>query len=88
VHSTATHVSTAQLTLDAAQRLDNAIINTVFRITDSVRLLPPEGSEMMQQNLNRLFLSVRLGGGGMMCSAHIARSAYTGSLHAPVFYHW
>jgi hypothetical protein len=68
------------MTLDAAQRLDNAIINTVFRITDSVRLLPPEGSEMMQQNLNRLFLSVRLGGGGMTCSAHIARSAYTGSL--------
>ena len=88
VHSTATHVSTAQLTLDAAQRLDKAIINTVLRMTDSVQLLPPEGSEMMQQNLNRLFLSVRLGGGGMMFSAHIARSAYTGSLHAPVFYHW
>jgi len=67
------------MTLDAAQRLDN-IISTVFCITDSVRLLPPEGSEMMQQNLNSLFLSVRLGGGGgMTCSAHIARSV-TGSL--------
>ena len=61
-------------TLHAARRLDAAIATAVYRITDSTKFLPPVESAAMQNNLNRLYLSIRLGGDGMMNSEEIPAS--------------
>jgi len=67
-------------TAHAARRLDAAIANTIFRLTDSMQYLPPEGSIQMRIILNRLFLAVRLGGCGLINSDETSAAAYTASL--------
>jgi hypothetical protein len=67
-------------TLHATRRLDSAIASTVYRITDSTKYLPPIESVAMQTILNRLFLSIRLGGDGMINSEETREAAYVGSL--------
>jgi len=67
-------------TLHAARRLDAAIATAVYRITDSTKFLPPVESAAMKTILNRLYLSIRLGGDGMMNSEEIREAAYVGSL--------
>jgi hypothetical protein len=58
--------STQQLNyvLHATRRLDTAVANTIFRITDSYQYLPPEHSIYMKAVLNRIHLAIRLGGDG------------------------
>jgi len=67
-------------TAHAARRLDAAIANTIFRLTDCMQYLPSEGSIQMRTVLNRLFLAVRLGGLGFINSEETRDSAYTASL--------
>ena len=67
-------------TLHASLRLDTAIANAIYHITDSNKFLPPEGSIQMLQILNRLFLSIRLGGDGMTNSTETREAAYVASI--------
>ena len=67
-------------TLHASLRLDTAITNAIYHITDSNKFLPPEGSIQMLQILNRLFLSIRLGGDGMTNSTETREAAYVASI--------
>ena len=67
-------------TLHAARRLDAAIANTIHRIMDCVPLLPPEDSIAMRAVLNRLFLSVRLGGDGFINSEATCEAVYAASM--------
>jgi hypothetical protein len=48
--------------LHATRRLDTAVANTIFRITDRNQYLPPEHSAPMKEVLNRFHLAIRLGG--------------------------
>jgi len=67
-------------TLHASLRLDTAIANAIYHITDSNKFLPQEGSIQMLQILNRLFLPIRLGGDGMINSTETREAAYVASL--------
>ena len=60
----------------ASSRLDIAIANTILRITNSLPYLPPYDSENMRPVLNRLFMSLRLGGDGFQQSEEVLHSAY------------
>ena len=75
-------------TLHAARRLDTAVANTIFRITDSNQYLPPEHSVPMQAVLNRFHLPIRLGGDGFSNTEEIREAAYVASLLqcAPAMY--
>jgi hypothetical protein len=67
-------------TLHATRRLDSAIASAVYQITDSNKFLPPVESVAIQTILNRLFLSIHLGGDGMINSEETREAAYVGSL--------
>jgi hypothetical protein len=75
-------------TLHATRRLDTAVANTIFRITDSNQYLPPEHSVLMKEVLNRFHLAIRLGGDGFSNTEEIRESAYVASLLqcAPAMY--
>jgi hypothetical protein len=67
------------LTMHAAKRIDIAIANAIYYITDSARMLPNENSRHMQRLLNRLFLPIRFGGNGLICTEDTRDAAYVGS---------
>ena len=75
-------------TLHATRRLDTAVANTIFRITDSNQYLPPEHSVPMKAVLSRFHLAIRLGGDGFSNTEEIREVAYVASLLqcAPAMY--
>ena len=75
-------------TLHATRRLDIAVANTIFRITDSNQYLPPENSILMRAVLNRFHLAIRLGGDGFSKTEEIREVAYVASILqcAPAMY--
>jgi hypothetical protein len=73
-------VCTPSNTLEAAQRVDGALANAVFDITNSVKLLPEEGGQAMSDALKRLFLTIRNGGDGFMNAEASRLGAYIGSI--------
>jgi hypothetical protein len=67
-------------TYHAAKRMDNAIANTILKITDCMQYLPAENSARMKNIIERLFLPIRLGGDGILHLEEIRLAAYIGSI--------
>ena len=67
-------------TEEVAEKIDRAIANTVYAITNTTQLLPPEHSEAMVQQLNRLFLPISKGGNGFASLKKAAAGAFAGSI--------
>jgi hypothetical protein len=63
-----------------ACRTDTAVANAVFTLTAATKLLPPEESEEMAAIIDRLFLSLRLGGAGMTPAIELRHAAYAASM--------
>lgn len=64
----------------ATRRLDAAVANTIYRITQSLSFLPPHDSEAMQSVLNRFFMGIRHGGDGFQATEDIRHAAYVASI--------
>jgi len=66
-------------TFEAASRIDTAIVNAIFQITDTLQWMPEEDTDEMREIVDQMFLRIRLGGMGMQSTRASAVHAFVAS---------